>query len=235
MEKKKEELCLYKDGYNIIFIFILYVLQGLPIGLSSAIPYLLIKHTTYSQIAIFNLVLLPFSFKLFWAPIVDSTSLGFWGRRKSWLIPVQSICGIVFIFGYFYLNDWIGGVPNVRALTIYFGILFFLTATQDIVVDGWALNMLSPENKTVAPTLNVIGQTIGVNISYLVFLSLNDPDTCNRLFRWSNPSSDPIITLSGFSLISGFAFLFVTFFVIFKNEKKTRWRSKDSGSEIDDL
>lgn len=32
--------------------------------------------------------------------------------------------------------------PNVIALTVMFFTLNFLTATQDIVVDGWAISML---------------------------------------------------------------------------------------------
>jgi hypothetical protein len=44
---------------------------------------------TYAQQAVFSLVSLPFSFKLVWAPIVDSTAFPSVGRRKSWLVPVQ--------------------------------------------------------------------------------------------------------------------------------------------------
>jgi len=48
-----------------------------------------------------------------------------------------------FIVG-FYINEWLVNTnkPNVNALTIMFFTLNFLAATQDIVVDGWALTML---------------------------------------------------------------------------------------------
>jgi len=49
----------------------------------------------------------------------------------------------LFITG-FYINEWLdnGSKLNINALTLAFFILNFLAATQDIVVDGWALTML---------------------------------------------------------------------------------------------
>jgi len=32
--------------------------------------------------------------------------------------------------------------PNINALTLMFFLLNFLAATQDIIVDGWAISML---------------------------------------------------------------------------------------------
>jgi PAT family acetyl-CoA transporter-like MFS transporter 1 len=59
-------------------------------------------------------------------------------------------------------GDWAGetpGVkPSVRPLTGFFLALYFLMATQDIAVDGWALTMLSRENVGYASTCNSIGQ-----------------------------------------------------------------------------
>lgn len=49
-------------------------------------PFLLQAKASYTQIGIFSLASYPYSFKLFWSPIVDSIySLAF-GRRKSWIV-----------------------------------------------------------------------------------------------------------------------------------------------------
>ena len=76
------------------------------------------------------------------------------GRRKTWLIPAQLLCGIIMIAGSSYVSDWIGDTtatsvnPQVKVshLAAFFLFLYFLMATQDIAVDGWALTMLSREN-----------------------------------------------------------------------------------------
>ena len=84
---------LQGDKLNILLLFFLYTLQGLPIGLSEAIPIeLQNRNVDYKEQAKFNFVFYPFSMKLIWAPIVDSCFLARFGRRKSWLVPAQ--CGI---------------------------------------------------------------------------------------------------------------------------------------------
>lgn len=44
--------------------------------------------------ALFGLVMWPFSLKLLWAPLVDSFYVKKFGRRKSWLIPIQILLGM---------------------------------------------------------------------------------------------------------------------------------------------
>jgi len=48
--------------------------------------------------------------------------------------------------------------------------LNFFAATQDIAVDGWALTMLTKENRSLASTCNSVGQTAGYFLGYVVFL-----------------------------------------------------------------
>lgn len=72
----------------------------------------------------------------------------FWpefGRRKTWLVPVQYLIGIVMIIVSYCVTDWLGidgEPPSMTILTVSFLLLNFLAATQDIAVDGWALTML---------------------------------------------------------------------------------------------
>lgn len=87
----------------------------------------------------------PFSVKLLWAPIVDALFWPKFGRRKTWLVPVQYLIGIVMIIMSNSVQDWLGSEsepPSMMILTMSFLMLNFLAATQDIAVDGWALTML---------------------------------------------------------------------------------------------
>lgn len=70
------------------------LLQGIPVGLAfGSIPYLLRARLSYSQIGLFSLASYPYSLKLLWSPIVDSCYNPNWGRRKSWIVPVQLVVG----------------------------------------------------------------------------------------------------------------------------------------------
>ena len=58
-------------------------------------------------------------------------------------------------------------------LTGFFLFLYFLMATQDIVVDGWALTMLSRENVGYASICNSIGQSFGFFLANQGFIALS--------------------------------------------------------------
>jgi len=44
--------------------------------------------------ALYSLTKWPFSLKLLWAPLVDALYVQKFGRRKSWLLPVQYLIGM---------------------------------------------------------------------------------------------------------------------------------------------
>lgn len=126
------------DRRNIAILFLLYLLQGIPMGLAAAIPMLMQSHgvsykqqvqffspsifvfeRSYSRShdfvillfqAEFSLVNWPFSLKLLWAPIVDSVYSSRFGRRKSWLIPAQLLIGFFMIFLGANVDSWLGDV-----------------------------------------------------------------------------------------------------------------------------
>jgi PAT family acetyl-CoA transporter-like MFS transporter 1 len=142
-------------------LFVLYTLQGIPMGICSSLPVILrTRGISFEDLALLSLASVPFSLKLLWAPIVDSTFIVSMGRRKSWLVPIQILCGIVFLYGAGYVDIWMQH-DNVHALTAFLLFLYTLMATQDIAVDGWALTMLSPENVGYGSLCNSIGQSFG--------------------------------------------------------------------------
>ena len=85
------------DAASIALLLLLYTLQGVPMGLSGSMPLVLQGRVSYKEQALFSMVSLPFSLKLFWAPIVDSVYWPRHGRRKSWLVPVQFACGALML------------------------------------------------------------------------------------------------------------------------------------------
>jgi MFS transporter, PAT family, solute carrier family 33 (acetyl-CoA transportor), member 1 len=194
---------------------------------------------SYNANAIFALCSWPFSLKLLWAPIVDAIYFKRFGRRKSWLVPIQSLAGLIMISGANFVERQLGlanvstngataatATMNVSGVTTFFFVLYFLMATQDIAVDGWALTMLSKKNRGRGPICNSIGQNIGYFLSFVGFLALNDIEASETLWRpLLGLPSDPnkgLVSLKGFLRFMG-GFMLVTTMVValFKREKKT--------------
>ncbi|XP_041978909.1 acetyl-coenzyme A transporter 1 [Aricia agestis] len=220
------------DELNIAVLLFLYTLQGIPLGLAGAIPMLLQNRgITYTQQAEFSLAFWPFSVKLLWAPIVDAIFLPNFGRRKTWLVPVQYLIGIFMIIMSYCIMDWLGSkdeAPSMTILTISFLILNFLAATQDIAVDGWALTMLKRCNVGHASTCNTVGQTAGYFLGYVLFLALESPYFCNKYLRVV-PEDTGIVTLSSFLLFWGWIFILATTLVaVFKHENNDVADSRES-------
>ena len=75
------------------------------------------------------------------------------------------------------VHEYLQTRPDVPSLTTVFFLLYFLAATQDIAVDGWALTMLKPENVGYASSCEQVGLQIGqsqlcvflTNIEFIMF------------------------------------------------------------------
>jgi PAT family acetyl-CoA transporter-like MFS transporter 1 len=275
-----DELDEHSDKWNYILLIALYTLQGIPMGLSASIPFLIqqkVKAMTetiaaevpsaiassasairkqdltkiaYNAQAIFALCSWPFSLKLLWAPIVDSCFFSNFGRRKSWLVPVQFLAGFIMVFGSDYVEQQLGlshtyndsGTSfDVRGVTAFFFFLYFLMATQDIAVDGWALTMLSHKNRGKGPVCNSIGQNIGFFVAFVGFLALNDVDSSEKLWRPllklpSNPSVG-LVSLGSFIKTMGMIMIGLTTFVaLFKREgsfNASASQDHDDDAELD--
>ncbi|ESO06889.1 hypothetical protein HELRODRAFT_77129 [Helobdella robusta] len=220
----KEHPPVSNDYGKICLLIFLYVLQGVPLGIGSSIPYLLqARKVSYTDQALFSFIYWPFSLKLLWAPIVDSLYCNKIGRRKTWLVPTQYLMGIFMLVLSRHINSLMGddgeGGANMALLTAIFFCLNFLAATQDIAVDGWALTMLMDTNIGWVSTCNTVGQTIGFVMGNIVFLSLESADFSNKYLR-STPQEGGVISFSGFLLVWGVIFLLTTTLVfLFKSER----------------
>jgi MFS transporter, PAT family, solute carrier family 33 (acetyl-CoA transportor), member 1 len=120
------------------------------------------------------------------------------------------------------VDGWFGDEssqkPQVVLITVVFFLLWLLTATQDISVDGWAITMLQRRNIGYAATVNCFGQSFGAMMGFILFLMLESKEFCNK-YLFSEPRDEGLLKLSGFLTFWGIAFLSVTFIVVlFKRE-----------------
>ena len=96
--------------------------------LKETLPFLLRERMSYSKIATFTLSSYPYSLKLLWSPIVDARFISSVGRRRSWIIPMQTILGSLMLWMSFTVQAWMDNVshtiqlPAIK-LTYFFGCL----------------------------------------------------------------------------------------------------------------
>lgn len=212
----------------------LYFLQGIPVGLAfGTVPFLLksiASTTSFTRLGLFSMATYPYSLKILWSPIVDSFYIKKTGRRRSWIIPVQLISGIMlWALGWCINHNIIfAGVDdayyphrattshanlNISALTLCFLLLIFLCATQDIAVDGWALTILSKKSLSYASTAQTVGLNTGYFLSFTIFLTFNSSDFMNRYLR-NEPLDYGLISFGGYLKLAGIIYIIATIYVI---------------------
>lgn len=140
----------------------LYLTQGLPFGLAMiAMPAILRQagHPVES-LGLFALVMLPWAFKFFWGPLVDNHGLPRFGRRRSWIVPLQIITALGFA-ALAYLP--LGGTP-IAGFAAALVLINLLCATQDIATDGYAVEQLGREQHAFGNSLQIGGFSLGMLI-----------------------------------------------------------------------
>ncbi len=122
--------------------------SGLPFGLVLiAIPdWMRTIGVDIRIVGLMTLAQAPWTFKILWSPLVDRYTIPWMGRRRGWAAVSQ-----IALLG---LTLWLAGVGNhpdtpwiVGALALA---IAFASATQDIAVDAYAVEILQPEEQGVA-------------------------------------------------------------------------------------
>ena len=81
---------------------------------------------SYSQIGIFSLAHYPYSMKFLWSPIVDAVYHKSFGRRKSWIVPIQLMTGLMFMWLGMNIEGWMAQDQiAIGTLTVVFFMLIF--------------------------------------------------------------------------------------------------------------
>jgi PAT family beta-lactamase induction signal transducer AmpG len=137
-------------------LFALYFAQGLPFGVqASALPLLLRERGASLQTVGFASALsLPWLTKALWAPLVDRYGSRRFGRRKSWIVPMQ--LGLV-------LTALAAGYSDDLAVLAALVLLMnVFAATQDIAVDALAVRWLDRAELGPGNAMQVVGYKLGM-------------------------------------------------------------------------
>src|SRR5688572_9880959 len=156
-------LFLTQSRYLRYFSFtILYVAQGFPFGLVTvALPAFLLERGT-SPAAVGGFVgaaMLPWTFKWLAGPMMDRFTFLSMGRRRPWVLPAQLglvLTGVAFAF-------FPDGLDNLVTLTALCFVLNCFGATQDVAVDGMAMDVLPESEHGRANAFMGFGQVAGIS------------------------------------------------------------------------
>lgn len=122
-------------------------------GFSSGLPYALLIGTlnawlgeekiNLATIGVLSWIGLTYSFKFLWSPLVDRLEiplLNRFGRRKSWIMLCQAVMVAAFVA--LALTD---PAKNIGWFAIFAVIASFASATQDVAVDAWRIDVADEE------------------------------------------------------------------------------------------
>lgn len=141
-----------------LLVIMLYLAHALPLYFFNvAMPAILRQQgMDLRWIGMLSLLYLPWAFKFFWAPLVDRYFILSLGRRRSWLVLTQLAV--------------IAGLLVLAVMRIDYGLWPFvltalwistMAATQDIAIDGYAVDIYPATHYSVASTMQSIGIALG--------------------------------------------------------------------------
>ncbi len=140
----------------------LYFAEGLPFGFQAkALPLYLRAHDiSLTAIGLVGALSAPWLAKALWAPLVDRYYWPGFGRRKSWIIPMQLLLAATCAAASLVSPD------NALGLLLFLVFLMNLfAATQDIAVDGLAVDLLGEDELGPGNAVQVVGYKLGMLMS----------------------------------------------------------------------
>ncbi len=146
----------------------LYFVQGLPFGFQSKGLKLSLTALGVSMTAISlsGVLSLPWVLKPLLAPFVDRHGSSRFGRRKSWIVPLQGALGLACLVAAFCPPDtrlhWL--LLAVLAMNVF-------AAAQDVPVDGLAVDLLGPSELGLGNAIQVVGYKVGMIVGGGVLVS----------------------------------------------------------------
>ena len=155
-------LALYRDP-RIALILVLGFASGLPLALTLATltAWLAKAGISLTTIGLFALVGLPYAYKFLWSPVIDGLPLpGLTrrlGRRRGWLLAVQ--VALALAIAALGLSDPVHDTFVTAALALA---VAFLSATQDIVIDAWRVEILDAHEQGAGAAAVQLGYRVGM-------------------------------------------------------------------------
>jgi PAT family beta-lactamase induction signal transducer AmpG len=151
---------------RVIAVLFLGFASGLPLllTLSTLTFWLAEAEVDKAAIGLFALVGLPYTWKFLWSPIIDRVPLPLFtsllGRRRGWLLFVQILLALAILA--------LGASDpqlHLGRLAAFAVLVAFLSASQDIIVDAYRVELLEERQQGAGAAMVVIGYRIAMLLS----------------------------------------------------------------------
>ena len=135
-------------------ILLLSFASGLPLNLTGSTlqAWLTESGLDIHTIGIFGLLTLPYVVKPVWAPLLDRYLPPFLGRRRGWILIYQ-VALAIFIAG----MGWCSPERSTTVLGLFALGVAFLSASQDIAVDAYRVDVIPANERALASTPTAFG------------------------------------------------------------------------------
>jgi PAT family beta-lactamase induction signal transducer AmpG len=149
---------------KLTWVAILYFAEGFPFGLLfDAFPVYFRGHgVSLTDIGLISLAGLPWTLKFLWAPAVD-----LWGRRKNWIVACQTLLALD--LGLLLLLEPTQGEWLLWTLLVALAVF---SATQDIAIDAYTIELLNEEEMGPANGIRVSVYRVALICAGGVFVAL---------------------------------------------------------------
>src|SRR5262245_56312227 len=160
-----DSLRLYREKRVLVMLFLGFS-AGLPLPLTGFTlrQWMSESNVTLAAIGLTALIGIAYSFKFVWSPFMDRLELPWFskrlGRRRGWLLPVQVLLALA-IAGLALTDPATAPVATVAVAVA----VAFLSASQDIVIDAYRIETLSPEEQGAGLAAYIWGYRVALLVA----------------------------------------------------------------------
>jgi MFS transporter, PAT family, beta-lactamase induction signal transducer AmpG len=162
VEKFAAAFRLYTDR-RLIAILAMGFSSGLPLALTAGTLAIWLKEdgVSLAAIGLFAQVGLSYNLKFLWAPAVDRVRLPlfsrWFGRRRGWALAIQILLAVAILA----LGQADPAIDPFRTAIVAVIVAFF-SASQDIVIDAYRVELLADREQGAGAALTQVGYRIGM-------------------------------------------------------------------------
>jgi PAT family beta-lactamase induction signal transducer AmpG len=167
-------------------------------GFSSGLPLFLLLNLTQAWLAksglnvktigLFALMLMPYTWKFLWSPLMDRYAIPKLGRRRGWMAITQLL--LFLLIGGLGMLDPHTQVPLIAGMT---SLLAFASASQDVVLDAFRREILLDQEQGLGAAVFVNAYKFAALIPSSISLMLADH------LPWQ-----PVFWITGAFMLPGF-------------------------------
>lgn len=156
---------------RMLAILLLGFASGLPFNLTASTmqAWLSSVHVDIKTIGMFALVGLPYSCKFLWAPLLDRFLPPLLGRRRGWILIYQvSLAVAIAVMGF------ASPTKDLHSFATIAVIVAFLSASQDIVIDAYRVDLIPPAERALAAGVTTLGYRCAAMFANAILLIIAD-------------------------------------------------------------